>query len=136
MKKYVFSSLLLSSFLFAEGTYSGIFFTDYEENATLYLVNYYDYTTLKRILNNSTTTNNILKVRLSSPYTSITQLDNTSGVSKRRLNDLRLYSHILDWSNYTSDLGLTLHQENFLYGLTGILIGFSFLLIFILVVVL
>ena len=135
MKKILSVFLLLSSFLFG-GTYSGVTFTSYEENATLYLVNYYDYTSLNNIINNSTTTNNILNARLSSSYTNIADLDNTSGISKIKLNDLRLYSHLIDWSNYTNDLGLTLHQTNFLYGLTGLLIGFTMLISFVLVVIL
>jgi len=134
MKKLLLLSLLFLSSLLslnASGTYSGVSFTDYEENATIYFVNYYSYQNLKGVLNSSSTSNKILSHRKDDLFTSIPEIDDISGVNTQRLHNLKQQGHLIDWNVYTDDFGLTLHQTNFLYGLTGVLIGFVFLFGFI-----
>ena len=75
IKKVLLIFLFLSTSSYADGTYSGVYFTDYEENATLYLCNYYSYSDLKDILNNSSAANNLVNGRVSSLYSSISDVD-------------------------------------------------------------
>jgi len=137
----LFKKFLLILFLFlstskADGTYSGIYFTTYEENATVYLCNYYSYGYLKDIVNNSTTANNIVNGRVDSLYTSVSDIDAISGVSKNRLHRLKQASHLIDWNKYSDDFGMTLHETNFIYALVAVLIGFVFLFFSVYVLVL
>jgi len=123
------SFLLLPLFLSA-GTYSGIEFTEVEENTTLYLVNYGSFIDINDILRDSTVTNNILDERFSlrpDGFTSISQLDNVSGVNRKKLWNLKQSSHIFDTRQYVNDLGLTFPQYHFLMALSGLLLGFLFL---------
>ncbi|WP_456479655.1 hypothetical protein [Nautilia sp.] len=129
MKKTVLPFFLFLTFLFAEGTYSGVYFTDIEENMTLLLVNHADYNTLYGILRNSTDVNNILNERFynrdNGGIISIKQLDDIRYISDKDLYKLKQYSY-----KWTADIiidpkfGTTYPQTNFLYGLSGILIGF------------
>jgi hypothetical protein len=131
LKKLFLIYVLSSSLLRAEGTYSGVYFTDYEENATIYLCNYYPYQHFKNLYISSSTSKNIINNRF---YTSISDIDDVSGVAKKQLRYLREDSHLIDWNKYTDDFGMTLHQTNFIYALSGVLIGFSFLFVFISIV--
>lgn len=121
---FLFFSSLLS--LHASGTYSGIYFTDYEEEASLYLCNYYSKQTFKDLGFGNTDANAIVNNRVNL-YTSITDIDNLSSIGSADLDKIKKESHLIDWNIYTDDFGLTLTQTNFLYGLTGLLIGFTFL---------
>ncbi len=135
IKKALLIFLFLFTSSYAEGDYSGVHFTDYEENATVYLCNYYSQGYLKDILQNNNTAKNIVDGRFNSRYTSVSDIDKVNGVNKYRLARLRDASHLIDWNSYTDDFGMTLHQTNFIYALTGALIGFGFFFFSILIIV-
>jgi len=135
VKKALFIYLLTQTHLFGSGTYSGIYFTDYEENATLYLCNYYNYIDIYNTTRNRTASNNIVDTRVDGLYTSIQQIDDLGYVTANRLHRLKQQSHLIDWNVFTDDFGMTLHQTNFIYALVGSLIGFTFLFFFILSII-
>jgi len=136
IKKFLIIYFLFSnSLLFSSGTYSNTYFTDYEENATIYLANYYSYQSFKNLRISATTSKNLVNSRINSPYTSIADIDAVSGISKTQLNYLRQQSHLIDWNHYTDDFGMSLHQTNFIYALVGSLIGFVFLFFFVQIII-
>ena len=127
--------LLLIAFAFslsnASGTYGGFLFNDYEENASLYLVNYYPKQHFVDIGFSTTYAQNLIAYR---PYSSLSQLGGLGGYQAAYFGYLRSDSHLIDWNVYTDQFGMTLHQTNFLYGLTGLLVGFGFMIGFIIVI--
>ena len=127
IKKIIIFVFLFSTTLHAEGDYSGVHFSDYEENATIFLCNNYSYQDLKDILISSSTAKNIVRDRIDSPYTSVSDIDSVSGVNKSRLHYLKQASHLVDWSLYSDEFGMSKHQTNFIYALSAVLIGFTFL---------
>ena len=135
IKKALFIYLLTQTHLFGSGTYSKIYFTDYEENATVYLANYYSYQSFKNLRISATTSKNLVNDRKSSLYKTVSDIDAVSGISGTQLHYLKQQSHLIDWNIYTDDFGMTLHQTNFIYALVGSLIGFTFLFFFILSIV-
>ena len=135
IKKALLIFLFLSSSSYASGTYSGIYFTDYEENATIYLCNYYSYQSLRDILTSSSTAKNIINSRVKSLFTSVYDIDRVSGVSSKKLHYLKQASHLINWNQYTDQFGMTLHQTNFIYALSGALLGFGFFFFSILIIV-
>ena len=135
MKKILIMSFLFLSFLRAEGTYSDVYFTDVEENATIYLCNYYSYSDFRNIRIDEDTATNIVNTRIDGLYESVEDIDDVDGIETNQLHYLKQKSHLIDWNVYTDDFGLTLHQTNFLFGLSGLLIGFIFLFGFIQVVI-
>ena len=130
-KKSCFIIFLIHSSLFASGTYSGIHFTDYEENATIYLANYYSYAHFKDLRISATTSKNLVNDRKENLYTSIPDIDNVRGISGTQLSYLKQDSHLIDWNIFTTDWGLTLHEQNFIYALLGTILGSIFLFFFI-----
>ena len=131
IKKAVLLFFLFHSSLFASGTYSGIYFTDYEENATIYLANYYSYAYFKNLRISATTSKNLVNDRKKNLYTSIPDIDNVRGISGTQLSYLKQDSHLIDWNKFTTDWGLTLHEQNFIYALLGTILGSIFLFFFI-----
>ena len=127
LKKFIFLYFLFYSPLNASGTYSNVDFNDYEENATLYLVNNYSYQDFKNLRISATTSKNIINGRVEWEYETIWDIDDISGISKKQLHYLKQESHLIDWNKYTDKFGMTLHQTNFIYALTGVLIGFTFM---------
>ena len=134
-KKFLLVYFLFYSTAHAEGTYSGIYFTSYEENATIYLANYYPYAHFKDLRITSTTSKNLVNGRKHNLYSSIDDIDSVSGISGTQLAYLRQDSHLIDWNNYTTDWGMTLHEQNFIYALLGTMIGFVFMFFFILTII-
>jgi len=135
LKKLVLIYILFYGAAHASGTYSGIYFDDYEEKATLYLCNYYSYSYLNDVINNSTTSRNLINGRIETLYSTVSDIDDISGVGSKTLHYLKQESHLIDWNTYTDEFGMTLHQTNFMYALVGTLIGFTFLFFFIYIVI-
>ena len=125
----VVSIFFIVTSLYAEGDYSDVHFTDLEENMTLLFVNHADYRTLYNVLRSSSDAKKILNERYKNRddggITSIEELDDISGISGKDLYNLKQYSY-----KWTADIiinpkfGTTYPQTNFLYALSGILIGF------------
>jgi hypothetical protein len=134
-KKLVLIYIFFYATAHAAGTYSGIYFDDYEEKATLYYCNYYSYTDFYNVLKNSSASKNIVNNRVNGLYTSIKDIDNLGYVTANRLHRLKQQSHLIDWNKYTDEFGMTLHQTNFIYALVGTLIGFTFLFFFIYIII-
>lgn len=128
--------LILLVFVFslsnAAITLKNVYFDDYEQNASTHLITYYPYQDFINMAISATNTNRILTCRNNNNPT-LTCVSN-AGLTTADLRRIREKSHIIDWNLYTDSLGLTLHQTNFLYGLSGLLIGFVFMLAFILIV--
>jgi hypothetical protein len=135
IKKALIIFFLFHSSLHASGTYSGIKFTDYEENATVYLANYYSYQTFKNLRITSTTSKNLINDRKKQLYKTVSDIDKVSGISGTQLSYLRQESHLIDWNKYTDDFGMSLHQTNFVYAILGALIGSIWLFFFIYMIV-
>jgi hypothetical protein len=133
--KFLFLNCLFYSFLNASTTESGIYFNNYEENATIYLCNYYPYSHFKELRITATTSKNIVNGRKHNLYTSIHDINNISGISATQLSYLKSDSHLIDWSDFSTDWGMTVHQKNFIYGIAGSLIGFVFLFFFIQIII-
>lgn len=129
--------LLLLSFIFslsnAAITLKTVVFNDYQENASTHLITYYPYQDFINMNISATNSGRIMTCRNNNTPT-LTCVSN-AGLATADLMRIREKSHIIDWNVYTDDLGMTLPQTNFLYGLTGALIGFVFMLGFILVVI-
>jgi len=130
-KKVFLILFILNTASHADGTYNDVYFTSYEENATLYLVNYYDYQTFKDCYIGSTDSKSIIKNRVDELYTSLDDLLDKVSLNKNQLHYLKQKSHLIEWNKFTNDFGLTLLQTNFLFALTAVLIGFVFLFFFI-----
>jgi len=97
MKNIMITLLFLIS-LNADTTTSGVTFTDYEEIGALYFANYADKQDLKNIGYSNTDATNVLNQRAIQLYTSIIELDNTSGIGKVDLQRIRTKAHNL--TNY------------------------------------
>lgn len=119
---FLFMSLFFS-LSNAEITLKSVTFDDYEQNASTHLVKYYPYQDFIDIGLSSTSSAYILACRDNDTPT-LTCVSNALNSSE--LMRIREKSHLIDWNVYTDELGMTLHQTNFLYGLTGLLIGIGF----------
>lgn len=119
--------LSIVSFIFslsnASITLKGVTFDDYEQNASTYLVQYYPYQDFLNIGLSSTSSAYVLACRDNDTPT-LTCVSNALNSSD--LMRIREKSHLIEWNVYTDEFGMTLHQTNFLYGLTGLLVGFGF----------
>lgn len=134
MKKSIFFLFLVYNSLFAAGTYDGVDFTDYEEQAALYLCNYYPYQLFIDLSISSTDSGRIIDAR-TVPFIHISEVANISGIDAVDMYKIRAQSHLIDWNIYTDDFGMTLHQTNFIYALTGVLVGFVFLFAFVFMII-
>lgn len=126
--------LLISLFNLSNAsiTLNGVTFDDYEQNASTYLVQYYPYQDFLNIGLSSSSSSYILACR-DNGTPSLTCVSNALNSSD--LLRIREKSHLIDWNVYTDEFGMTLHQTNFLYGLTGLLVGFGFYIGFISLIV-
>lgn len=134
MKKSIFFLFLVYNSLFAVGTYDGVLFSDYEEQAGLYYCNYGDYQSFVELGISAADSVLIVNGR-QTLYTSLTQVANIVGIVNTDMYRIRQHSHLIDWNIYTDDFGMTLHQTNFIYALTGVLVGFVFLFAFIFIII-
>ena len=130
MKKFIIFLFLVFNSLYAYGTYDGVYFNDYEVNASLYYCNYYPRQSFIDLGISSSDATTIVNGR-NTLYTSLSQVAALSGIVESDMQKIKSQSHLIDWNVYTDDLGMTLHQTNFIYALTGVLIGFTFLFAFI-----
>ena len=134
MKKSLLLFFLVYNSLFAAGTYDGVPFSDYEEQAGLYFCNYGDYTTFVG-LGISAADSKLIVDNRNTLYTSLSQVAALTGIVNTDMYRIRQHSHLVDWNIYTDDFGMTLHQTNFTYALTGVLVGFVFLFAFIFMII-
>ncbi|MFA5234890.1 MAG: hypothetical protein WC390_10870 [Sulfurimonas sp.] len=135
MKKIIFFLFLVFKSLNADGTYADVYFTDYEENSSLYFCNYYNYNDFLNLGVPASIVDNITFTRISTPFTSLQQVADIDGVNFYVMANIRQQSHLIDWNIFTDDFGMTLHQTNFIYALTGVLVGFVFLLSFVFMII-
>lgn len=126
MKKIIFLLISLYSFSYSAGTYDTYVFTDYEENASLYFCNYHDYQSFIYIGLAAADANAIIGLR---PITSLATVAANTNITGLDMAKIRAKSHIIDWNDYTDDFGMNPIQTNFLYALSGVLFGFSFLFV-------
>lgn len=132
----MFSKLLLTIFILfslsnASVTVQGVYFDDYEQNASNHLLTYYPQITFHEMGLDSSAQLSILACRNNStPGLSCVG----SSLSSADLLRIREQSHLIDWNVYTDQFGMTLHQTNFLYGLAGLFVGFGFYLGFLQVI--
>jgi len=125
--KFIFF-LILPLFLFSQGTYKNVFFTDDEENLTLLFLNNTDYTDLKSIINKNTLTKNIiLKRKNLGLYSSLSQFVSNNSVNTLDMFNLRTVAPNKMTNDYVYRFGLTFFQFNFLMSIIGAFIGFMFL---------
>lgn len=129
-----FFLLLLFTFSLSNAaiTLKTVTFDDYEENASTHLITYYPYQDFLWMGLSTTNAGRILTCR--NNLTPTLMCVSNAGLTTADLMRIREKSHIIDWNVYTDFLGMTLPQTNFLYGLSGLLIGFIFMFAFILIV--
>jgi len=128
--RFLFSSFLFLTFLFADVQINDINFTDSEISMSLVTLNHIDYYTLKYYLNDTDLAKCIIDWRYNNR--GILTVDDF----KKVVDDCEVYKkavfNIKQCSyKFATDLivdpklGTTYPQTNFLYALTGILIGFT-----------
>lgn len=132
MKKSLFLLLALFSLSHAAITLKTVTFDDYEENASNYFLMYYPRQSLLDL--GLTTTVAGYAITCRNNGTPGLSCFSSLGAATNDLIRIREQSHLIDWNVYTDSLGLKLDQTNFLYGLSGVLIGFIFMYSFILIV--
>lgn len=135
-------SLLLLAILFnlsnASGTYDTYFFNDTEEKYSLHFVNTALSTEMTGIGLASADATAILGLR---PITSLATVASNSNITGRDMLLIRSASYdvvIPDQSIYSemnTTLGITNHEANFLYGITGLIVGFGFMFGFLYLIV-
>jgi len=114
-------------------TLKTVVFDNYEENASTYLVKYYPYQDFINLQLTATQVGYIMTCRNNNNPT--LSCVSTAGLTTANLMRIRENSHLIDWNVYTDEFGMTLHETNFLYGLTGLLVGIGFYFGFILIFV-
>lgn len=128
MKIFFFLFLPLI-FLFADVTVKDVNFTDQEVNMTLLELNYASYNDLYNVINSSYVTNQVLDYRYDhrddGGITDLQDLADNTDLSSQNFNDLRVYAYKYTTDLIVSPIGTTYPLTNFLYALTGILIGFT-----------
>lgn len=133
--KFFLPFFLFFNIIFANVTYTGVHFTNQEINLTLAFVNHASYTDLYNVLRDKNKVNDILWFRYDHSdeggFTSIKQLVDLA-IDYRYLNDLKLYSYKWDSDLIVKPIDTTYPLTNFLYALTGILIGFTIFFVIIL----
>lgn len=125
MKRLIFSIALLFSLSHASATYQGIYFDDYEVNATTYLITYYPYSTFMSLNFSSVYSQYIIDCRNSGTPT--LSCLNSKGFTSGHFNRIREQSHLIDWNIATNSLGITDRDYHFLMAFSAVLIGFVFL---------
>jgi hypothetical protein len=119
-----------------------VYFSDYEQNASEFLVSYYPYSTFTSLNLSTTNAGRILTCRNNNSYPILT-CASSAGLANTDLMRIREYSHLIypvdanitqPYYVCTNSLGVSDFQFNFLWALTGILIGSLFLFFFISIV--
>ena len=131
MKKILF--LFLFSFLLADTEVNGINFTDTELNMTLLTLNHIDYYTLKYYINDWDLSKCIIDWRYDNKginnLDDFNQLIDDCEIYKKAIYNLKQCSYKFSQDLIVNPtLGTTYPLTNFLYGLSGILIGFTIVL--------
>lgn len=133
MKRILLLLALSFSFSFGATTVQGVVFSDFDENATTYLISYYPKITFSELGLSATLQTNLLNCR--DIGTSTLSCLNSSGFSGSDFLRLREQSHLIDWSLATNSLGINQRDFNYMNSLSGVLFGFVFLFFMILTVV-
>lgn len=133
MKRILLLLALSFSLSFGAITVQGVVFSDFDENATTYLISYYPKITFSELGLSSTLQTNLLNCR--DIGTSTLSCLNSSGFSGSDFLRLREQSHLIDWSLATNSLGINQRDFNYMNSLSGVLFGFVFLFFMILTVV-
>lgn len=134
-------SLLLIAFLFtfshAAITLKSVSFSNYEENASTYMVSYSPYQDFINLGFNATQANYVMTCRNNATPT--LTCASTAGLTTALLMRLKENSHFIypvdknvtePYFVSTNLLGMSDFQYNFLFALTGIFCGFVFYLVF------
>lgn len=132
--KFFFTTFLLFSLSYAAGTYDTYYFTDEEEKYSLHFVNTSLSTEMTGIGLTSTDATAILGLR---PITSLATVAANTNITGRDMLLIRSasYNVTIPPHSYIYDvndsLGITVEDQNFLYGLTGLIVGAGFYIGFI-----
>jgi hypothetical protein len=123
MTRFLLFISLFFSLSNAAITLKSVTFDDYEQNASTYLVKYYPYQDFIYIGLSASSSSYVLACRDNDTPT-LTCVSNA--LSSSELMRIREKSHLIDWNVYTNELGMTLHQTNFIFALGGLFLGFMF----------
>lgn len=133
MKRILLLLALSFSLSFGAVTVQGVYFSDFDENVTTYLISYYPKITFSELGLSTTLQTNLLNCR--DIGTSTLSCLNSSGFSGSDFLRLREQSHLIDWSLATNALGINQRDFNYMNSLSGVLFGFVFLFFMVLTVV-
>ncbi len=125
MKRILVLIAFSFSLSYAAITIKGVVFSDFDENATTYLISYYPQITFADLGLSTTLQAGIMSCRNSETPT-LNCLKN-NGFVKADFLRLREQSHLIDWSLATNELGINQRDFNFMTSLSGVLFGFVFL---------
>ncbi|MDD5157785.1 hypothetical protein [Sulfurimonas sp.] len=133
MKRILLLLALSFSLSFGSISVQGVYFSDFDENATTYLISYYPKIIFSDLGLSSTRQTNITDCRNSG--TSTLGCLNSKGFVGSDFLRLREQSHLIDWSLATNALGINQRDFNYMNSLSGVLFGFVFLFFMVLTVV-
>lgn len=125
MKKIIFMFLSFYTLSFASITIKGVTFTDYEQNASTYIVSYFPRQFFVDLGYTTTKVSYVLTCRNEDDST-LTCVSN-KGLSSTDLLRIRESSYLVDWSLVTNVIGINQRDYMSLMGLLGALFGFAFL---------
>lgn len=138
MKRFLLLIPLLFSLSNAAGTYDGYTFTDTEEKYSVFWLN--NYTTADLTATGLATADasaiyalrplaNSTPAQISSSLLSVANNTNITGTDMLRIREA---SHRIvippqsPFDDYNSTLGITVNEQNYLYGFTGLIVGAGF----------
>lgn len=129
MKRFLLLISLLFSLSNAAGTYDGYAYTDTEEKYAIHWLNYYPSADIVAMGLTTTDATAIIGLR---PISSLLTVANNTNISGADMLRVREASHRITippqapFDDYNSTLGITVRDQNFLYGLTGLIVGSGF----------
>lgn len=133
MKRILLLLALSFSLSFGSISVQGVYFSDFDENATTYLISYYPKIIFSDLGLSATRQTNITDCRNSGTPT-LTCL-NSKGFIASDFRRILEQSHLIDWSLATNALGINQRDFNYMNSLSGVLFGFVFLFFMVLTVV-
>lgn len=138
MKRFLFFFTLCFNLSYASGTYDGYAFTDEEEKYSLHFVNTAINTEMTGIGLAAADSTAILGLR---PITSLSTVASNTNITGRDMVLIRSASYAVEIPPHSyiydvnDSIGMTIHEQNFLYGLTGLIVGAGFYIGFITLIV-
>lgn len=137
-RKLLLTTFLLFSLSYAAGTYDGYYFDDTQEKYSIHFLNTALSTDITGLGLSSTDATAIRSLR---PITSLATVASNTNITGTDMLLIREYSAAITipdqsvYSDMNLSLGMRTSDANFLYGLTGLFVGFGFMFGFLYLIV-